>query len=85
VKPGDGPLLQHLKDWRRRQATSQGVPPYVVFHDRTLVEVVQGRPACLEELGQISGVGQLKLERYGLDLLQALQDAIASLDQAPAP
>ena len=85
VNPGDGPLLQHLKDWRRRQATSQGVPPYVVFHDRTLVEVVQGRPACLEQLGQISGVGQVKLERYGLALLQALQEAIASLDQATAP
>ena len=69
----DSPLLQHLKDWRREQARHQGVPPYVVFHDRTLVEVVARRPSCLEELGQISGVGQAKLERYGPGLLESLQ------------
>ena len=73
MDPADSPLLQHLKDWRREQARQQGVPPYVVFHDRTLVEVVGRRPSCLEELGQISGVGQAKLERYGPGLLQSLQ------------
>ncbi len=65
-------LLQALKDWRREQARSQGVPPYVVFHDRTLVEVVLRRPGTLAELGQISGVGRAKLERYGVALLEAL-------------
>ncbi|MCX5940669.1 MAG: DNA helicase RecQ [Cyanobium sp. LacPavin_0818_WC50_MAG_67_9] len=73
LDPADSPLLQHLKDWRREQARHQGVPPYVVFHDRTLVEVVARRPSCLEELGQISGVGQAKLERYGPGLLECLQ------------
>jgi ATP-dependent DNA helicase RecQ len=73
MDPADSPLLQHLKDWRSEQARQQGVPPYVVFHDRTLVEVVGRRPSCLEELGQISGVGQAKLERYGPGLLQSLQ------------
>jgi ATP-dependent DNA helicase RecQ len=72
MDPADSPLLQHLKDWRRDQARHQGVPPYVVFHDRTLVEVVARRPRDLEELGQISGVGQAKLERYGPGLLDCL-------------
>lgn len=72
MDPADSPLLQHLKDWRRDQARHQGVPPYVVFHDRTLVEVVARRPRGLEELGQISGVGQAKLERYGPGLLDCL-------------
>jgi len=73
LSPGDAPLLQALKDWRREQARSQGVPPYVVFHDRTLVEVVARCPGSLQELAEISGVGQAKLDRYGPSLLEALQ------------
>ena len=72
LEPGDSELLNQLKAWRKQQASNQGVPPYVVFHDRTLVEVAQRRPGCLEELGQIGGVGQVKLDRYGLSLLEAL-------------
>ncbi|MEX0587881.1 MAG: DNA helicase RecQ, partial [Cyanobium sp.] len=81
LDPGDLPVLQHLKHWRRELARSQGVPPYVVFHDRTLVEVVARRPSSLEELGQISGVGQAKLERYGQAVLEALMGGIEA--QAP--
>ena len=72
LDPADSPLLQQLKDWRREQARSQGVPPYVVFHDRTLMEVVARRPRCTQELSQISGIGQAKLDRYGPALLEAL-------------
>jgi ATP-dependent DNA helicase RecQ len=73
LHPDDGPILQALKDWRREQARSQGVPPYVVFHDRTLVELVVRRPRTLAELAEIGGVGQTKLERYGAAVLEALQ------------
>jgi ATP-dependent DNA helicase RecQ len=66
-------LLQALKDWRREQARSQGLPPYVVFHDRTLVEVVARRPRSLQALAEISGIGQAKLDRYGPALLEALE------------
>ncbi len=72
LDPADSPLFHHLKDWRREQARNQGVPPYVVFHDRTLMEVAARRPRCPEELGQISGIGQAKLDRYGSGLLEAL-------------
>ncbi|WP_457766835.1 DNA helicase RecQ [Cyanobium sp. ULC065] len=65
-------LLQRLKDWRREQAREQAVPPYVVFHDRTLVELAARRPLQIAELAAISGIGAAKLERYGSDLLSLL-------------
>ena len=68
----DDPLLAALKTWRREQARDQGVPPYVVFHDRTLVELAAARPHSLAELGGVSGIGSAKLERYGEALLAVL-------------
>ncbi len=65
-------LLAALKEWRREQARSQGVPPYVVFHDRTLIDLAGRRPADLEELAQVSGVGAAKLERYGEAVLTVI-------------
>jgi ATP-dependent DNA helicase RecQ len=61
----DVALLARLKEWRREQARLQGVPPYVVFHDRTLVEVAARHPRDLDALAQLSGIGAAKLERYG--------------------
>jgi ATP-dependent DNA helicase RecQ len=69
----DEALLTALKGWRREQARSQGVPPYVVFHDRTLVELAARRPTDLEALSQIGGIGAAKLERYGAGLLAVLK------------
>ena len=71
------PLLLALKSWRREQAREQGVPPYVVFHDRTLIELAAARPGSLAELSGISGVGSAKLERYGTALLEVLGAAEA--------
>ncbi len=68
----DFELLQRLKDWRREQAREQAVPPYVVFHDRTLVELAARRPLQIAELAAISGIGAAKLERYGSALLTLL-------------
>ncbi len=68
----DDPLLAALKTWRREQAREQGVPPYVVFHDRTLVELAAMRPGSLSELGSVNGIGSAKLERYGAALLEVL-------------
>ena len=67
-------MLDALKLWRREQAQRQGVPPYVVFHDRTLLELAQRRPASPAELAEIGGIGAAKLERYGAALLTVLQD-----------
>ena len=70
----DEDLLAALKSWRRDLARVQGVPPYVVFHDRTLVEIATLRPAGLDALGAITGVGQAKLARYGAAVLGVLRD-----------
>ena len=59
-------------------AKDQGVPPYVVFHDTTLIEMVHVRPQSLESMGQITGVGEAKLERYGQAFLDVLQQHAAS-------
>ncbi|MFN7870941.1 MAG: DNA helicase RecQ [Cyanobacteriota bacterium] len=69
----DASLLAALKAWRLQQARDQAVPPYVVFHDRTLLEIAARLPADLEALSQVSGVGAAKLERYGQAVLQVLQ------------
>jgi len=69
----DAGLITALKDWRRLQAREQGVPPYVVFHDRTLVELAARRPSRLDDLGQVSGIGAAKLERYGEAVLAVIE------------
>lgn len=75
VAVSEDPLWYLLKDKRTELARDQGVPPYLIFHDSTLLEILNRRPTNLKEMGQISGVGQAKLERYGAEFLQVLADA----------
>ena len=69
---GDGALWERLRACRKRLADAQGVPPYVIFHDRTLAEMAALRPATPADLLQVSGIGQAKLERYGQPFLAVL-------------
>jgi ATP-dependent DNA helicase RecQ len=77
VAAGQGPydevLFEHLRALRRRLAQDQGVPPYVVFGDATLIQMARDRPMEEDELLRVTGVGQAKLEKYG----EAFLDAIA--------
>ena len=66
------PLGERLRAWRLERARDDGVPPYVVFHDRVLHEIADARPATLTELAGIAGVGPSKLERYGGEILAAV-------------
>ena len=66
-------LWEALRACRRRLADAQGVPPYVIFHDATLREMVRAAPTSLEELSSISGVGVAKLERYGDEFLSVIR------------
>lgn len=75
VAVSEDPLWYLLKDKRTALAREQGVPPYLIFHDSTLLEILNRRPANLKEMGQINGVGQAKLERYGAEFLQVLAEA----------
>ena len=69
----DDPLWLALKAKRTELAREQGVPPYVIFHDSTLLEILKRRPSSLAELGKISGVGQAKLAKYGDEFLQVVE------------
>ena len=66
------PLGERLRAWRLERARDDGVPPYVVFHDRVLHEIADTRPETLAELAGIAGVGPSKLERYGDEVLAAV-------------
>jgi ATP-dependent DNA helicase RecQ len=68
----DAPLLAALKARRRALADAQGVPAYVVFPDRTLIEMAERRPATLDEMARIGGVGAVKLDRYGREFLAVI-------------
>jgi ATP-dependent DNA helicase RecQ len=65
-------LFEALRALRKGLAEAQGVPPYVIFGDATLVEMSRRRPASGAELLEITGVGQKKLERYGADFLDVI-------------
>ncbi|WP_372965679.1 DNA helicase RecQ [Marinobacter sp.] len=63
-----------LRACRKALAEKQGVPPYVIFHDTTLFDMLERKPASLDELAEVSGVGAAKLEKYGDIFLQALRE-----------
>jgi ATP-dependent DNA helicase RecQ len=65
--------FEALRKWRRDRASEQHVPPYVIFQDRTLLEISLAQPASLADLARISGVGQSKLDRYGEAVIKALE------------
>ena len=67
------PLWEALRTRRRELAEARGVPPYVIFHDATLKEMLARRPANLDELAEINGVGAKKLDLYGATFLNVLR------------
>ena len=71
----DDDVFLALKEWRKQRAKDDDVPAYIIFHDSTLREIVAAKPADLDELGAISGVGPTKLERYGTDVLRVIEKA----------
>jgi len=73
VNEGDAPLLVALKALRSKLAQAQGVPAYIVFSDRTLVDMATHKPASLRAMREMHGVGDAKLERYGAAFLEVVQ------------
>ncbi|GGE36922.1 ATP-dependent DNA helicase RecQ [Primorskyibacter flagellatus] len=72
VNEEDEPLLSALKAKRRELAEQQGVPAYIVFTDRTLIEMAEQRPATLDAMARIAGVGAKKLDTYGATFLSVI-------------
>ncbi len=70
----DVALWEALRDCRRQLAEEQGVPPYVIFHDRTLQEMCTSLPRDPAQLGSITGVGERKLDKYGAQFLQVIRE-----------
>ena len=68
----DQTLYENLKAARSALAKTQKVPAYVIFHDKTLVELAQHKPNSLEAMLGISGIGEAKLKRYGKSLLDVI-------------
>jgi ATP-dependent DNA helicase RecQ len=67
-------LFERLRMLRKQLADSQGLPPYVIFHDATLREMVAQKPQTLSQFAHIRGVGEGKLQRYGQQFIAALRD-----------
>ena len=78
VSEEDAPLLSALKAKRRALAEEARVPAYVIFTDRTLIEMAEKRPATLDDMARINGVGATKLERFGAIFLEVITGAPAA-------
>jgi ATP-dependent DNA helicase RecQ len=72
IGAGDHDVFERLRAWRRDEAKRQAVPPYVIFSDRTLIELARDRPKTPDALLRVNGVGQAKLDRYGKAVLSLL-------------
>jgi ATP-dependent DNA helicase RecQ len=81
--PYDESLFEQLRALRKRLADAQGVPPYIVFGDATLMQMARDKPLDEEQLLAVSGVGQSKLDKYGQPFLDAIADhCVGSGDRA---
>ena len=74
IADADRALFEALRQKRTELARAQNVPPYVIFHDRTLVELAAARPASRAEMARIPGVGEAKLDRYGPAFLAVIAE-----------
>lgn len=73
-------LFERLKQWRREKAQDTGKAPYQVFTDATLEDIVRRRPVNSSQMAEVSGVGEVKLERYGQEVNAIVREFVA-----PAP
>ena len=71
---GSGGLFEHLRQHRKRLAEEAGLRPYLIFPDTVLIDLANLRPTTLGEFGNVKGVGEAKLKKYGLSFLQAIAE-----------
>ncbi|RIJ17486.1 DNA helicase RecQ [Henriciella mobilis] len=71
----DQSLFDMLRTWRLETAKAKGVPPYVIFHDKTLAAIAQERPSSQDSLRAISGVGEKKAGRYAAEIARLVAEA----------
>lgn len=83
LSPAEQARFERLRRWRLQQAQADGVPAYVIFHDKTLRELARRAPATLAELADIEGIGARKRERWGEELLAVLSGSTHDAEQGP--
>ena len=71
---GSGGLFEYLRQHRKRLAEKAGLRPYLIFPDTVLIDLANLRPTTLGEFGNVKGVGEAKLKKYGLSFLQAIAE-----------
>jgi ATP-dependent DNA helicase RecQ len=74
IAPADDTLWQALRETRLALSKELGVPPYVIFHDATLQEMLTRKPTTLDGMRGISGVGERKLAKFGEEFLNVLRE-----------
>ena len=72
-RSGSSGLFEHLRQHRKQLASQLGVPPYIIFPDTVLIDLANVRPSTLGEFGNIKGVGEAKLKKYGLSFLEVIE------------
>ena len=70
LSDSDMSFFNLFREWRSKKSKKEGVPPYVIFTNNQLAQIVKKRPQSISELSQIEGVGKSKLEKYGEEILE---------------
>ncbi len=70
---GDWPLFKRLREWREETAKNEGVPPYIIFTNLQLARIAVTRPTSLNALQQIDGIGDVKRQKYGKNVLATVE------------
>ena len=70
----DAGLYEAIKDWRRHAAEEENVPPYVIFGDRTIEDLILKKPRTVRELLNVFGIGEIKAEKFGSALLRFVEN-----------
>ena len=75
----DRPLFDKLRAWRKQRADKDSVPAFVVFNDSVLIELAKSKPMDMIRLSDVSGVGSVKRDRYGAEVLRLVIDYVKAL------
>ncbi len=68
-------IYNKLKDWRYEKSKELNQPPYIIFHNTHLMSISKFKPCNLQDLEQISGLGESKIKRYGIEIIEVLENA----------
>ena len=68
-------IYDKLKNWRAEKARESQLPPYIIFHNAHLVAIAKNKPSNFEDLENIKGLGKAKIEKYGVEIIEVLENA----------